>query len=422
MLSLASCRIPSRSGQRGIATLLTAVVILLITTVLIIAVSRTTVMEQRMNANEVRARQAFEAAQAGIDEAIVYLTTGTVAGADKNNDNIADTLPVVTLPTGAAYAVAFCNPQNPPQNGASIDAFCPATPGAVLNNPGVGCDYLNNEANEARYLNTPLIIACGWSDDRLGRRVIRQGVGTVAAIVAPPEAPLVSRGAMNASGSANVVNYFTNLTVWAGGPLTSIGNSGKTFIRNPNVPPPPEGTPPPGPPSNCGTTANYVCPTDKNNTGPDVIENDPTLSNLTPEQLFLNFFGYTLAEYKSGVASKVIPASQASTLSGMRGQAVVIEGNTTLPNATIGSRNRPVILIVDGNLSFQGNPTVHGVVFVTGNVSGGGNPTIYGSLVTAGSVSPTGSVDIIYDPFITTGAAENTGRPGLIPGSWRDWR
>lgn len=92
-----------------------------------------------------------------------------------------------------------------------------------------------------------------------------------------------------------------------------------------------------------------------------------------------------------------------------------------MPNATIGSREQPVVLIIDGDLEMQGTPYVYGIVYVTGNVTGGGNVTVQGAMVIEGSVSPTGSLDVIYDPLVGEGA-KNTGRPGLIPGSWRDWR
>jgi len=165
-----------------------------------------------------------------------------------------------------------------------------------------------------------------------------------------------------------------------------------------------------------------VCLTDQNTTGPDVIGNDHTLFNLTDAQMFTNYFGQPdLATYKAEVAKTVINASAAGTLAGKLGESIVVTGNTTLPNATISSRDQPVVLIIDGYLEMQGTPYVYGLVYVTGNVTGGGNVTVQGAMVVQGNVDPTGSLDVIYDPMVATNA-EKTGRPGLIPGSWRDWR
>ena len=96
----------ARRRQAGLGTLLVAVVLLLLVMVLIATVSRTMVVEQRMSANQVRAKQAHEAAQAGIDAAMTFITTG-VGGTDRNGDNIADDLASVTLSTGASYRAAF---------------------------------------------------------------------------------------------------------------------------------------------------------------------------------------------------------------------------------------------------------------------------------------------------------------------------
>lgn len=421
---------PSRQAQRGIGTLLVAVVLLLLVIVLLNTVSRTTLVEQRMSANQVRAKQAHEAAQAGIDNAMTYMLTGT-GGFDKNGNSVADTAdsPVpafanATLTNGARYRVALCDPTD-----TAVAPSCSDTPGTTPT-----CDHLNNEThanntNESTFLKTPLIVACGWSDDGIARKMIRQYVGTVPALAMGPTNPITAKGGMNVTGSATVTNYYNNLTIWTGQALSNIGNSGKTYIRNPNLPPPLATATPPGQPPNstCGTSGNencYIKMTDKDTTGPDVIANDPTLSNLTNAQMFTNFTGAPNVDaYKAHVASLVIPAAQANILddAGVAlGQAIVVEGDTTLPNGTIGSRARPVVLIINGNWN-GGNVTVHGAVYVTGNVNVTGSPLVYGVVVVQGTVSGSGSLDVVFDPLTVQNAANTTGRPGLIPGSWRDW-
>lgn len=391
------------SVQKGMATLLVSVVILFLATVLVIFVSRSALMEQRMSANEIRHKQAFEAAQAGLDQAMVFLRTAP-QGIDKNNDDIADAGPTAALSNGSSYFVSFCEP-------GTVVPVCPDAPGYTA---CTGAALTN--------FNTPLVVSCGWSDDAIARQMVRQGVGTVTTMARAPTNPLSTGGGVNVSGSANVVNYFNNLTVWAGGTLSSIGNAGKTFIRNPTVAPPAAGTAPPAEPSSCTTSADYVCVTDKNTTGPDVIDNDPTLSNMSSATMFLNYFGRTLDEFKQDVASQVISADAVGTLAGVKGQSVVINGNTTFPNAVIGSRERPVVIVVDGDVSFQGTPIIYGTLYITGGVSGGGNPRIQGAMVVKGAVASTGSVDIIYDPFVTSNATNSTGTVGWISGTWRDWR
>lgn len=401
----------SRKRQTGLTTLLVSVLILFLATILVIAVSRTLLLEQRMSGNEVRHRQAFEAAQAGLDTALQFLQTAP-AGIDKNSDNTADAAPIATLASGASYSVAFCEPNSLPANN-----ICPAITAGVPQSPTCG-----TAATLANF-NTPLVVVCGWSDDGIASVYMQQGVGTVPPIGSTQTNPVISRGAMNVQGSANVVNYFNNLTIWSGGPLTSIGNAGKTFIRNPNVGPPSPNTLPPGEPNSCSTSTDYICVTDKNNTGPDVIDNDPTLSSLSPEAFFRNFTGYeSFQDYQNLAASMDITAAQVGTLAGVQGQTIAITGDTVFPNGTIGSRERPVVIIVNGNVQFQGSPTIFGIVYVMGNVEGGGTPTIQGAMTIQGNIAPTGSVDIIYDPLVTSNAKDRIGLPGFIPGTWRDWR
>jgi len=408
------------SRQTGMATLVTSLAIMILATILVMAVSKTTLMEQRISSNEIRSRQAAEAAEAGLNYALAYvmqtdalITPPILMGADKNNDNVADTIAPTTLTSGTqnSYSVAFCNP-----TASLATILCPDVPGPF------SC---SGATAPPTYLSTPRIVACGWSDDGLGRAMISQGVGTASGIRNPPTNPLTSKGAVNVTGSATVTNYFNNLTVWSGGSLSDIGNSGKTFVRNPTISPPDPSVAPPTPPSTCSASTNYVCTTDKNSTGPDVIDADPTLGNLTNAQMFTNYFGVTdVAAYQATIATMPnVTDSTASTLNGVMDQSIVVTGDlTSNMNFTIGSRDRPVVLIINGNWSGAGNTTIYGIVFITGDVNLSGGKTIYGGAVIEGSVSGTGSLDVIYDPLVASNAANHVGKPGLMPGSWRDWK
>ena len=404
--------------QAGAITLLTSVVILMLATVLIIAVSRTTIMEQRISSNEIRSRQAHEAAEAGLNFGIAYVTQTTQGGAtvpsgtDKDKNSVADTIALTTITAGTSnkYSVAFCSPT------ANLSAIsCPDSPGAV------SCS-----APSITHLRAPRIVACGWSDDGMGRSMVSQSVITVPALSNPPTNPVTAKGAINVGGSASVTNYYNNLTVWSGGSLSNIGNSGKTFVRNPTVSPPAASVPPPDRPTTCGSTADYVCATDKNTTGPDVIDSDPTLSNTTTAQLFYNYFGVAdVAAYQAGIASMpAVAPGNVSTLDGIKQEAFVVSGSiTSNMNFTIGSRDQPVVMIINGDWSGAGNTTIYGVVYVRGNIDLSGNKTIYGGVVVEGSVSGTGSLDVIFDQLIMDNlAAGNVGKSALVSGSWRDWK
>ena len=427
----------SRLHQTGVVTLLTAVVILLMATILVIGVSRTTLMEQRISGNEIRKRQAFEAAEFGLSYGLNYLnakaaftgnTFGDTAGklwpqgADKNNNDEADIIPVTLVTNNLnRYSVAFCSPLAP-----ITDIICPDDPklGPVT------CIDVNGDDRTATgvELSAPRIFSCGWSDDGLSRVKITQGIGLTSGTPQPQTNPLVSKGTVNFQGNANVTNYFNNLSIWSGGPLEFNNATGKTFVRNPTVAPPPVGTPPPEIPKNCGPTSDYVCTTSKDAIGPDVIYGDPTLENLSDDELFEAVIGATdIAKYAESAIT--VAPGDVGQLNNFRGQAILVAGTPlstkiTLGNlpATIGTRERPVVLVVNGNWDGAGNTTIHGIVYVRGDIDLKGNITIVGGVTVEGDVvSASGALDIIYDPLVTSNAATGTGKPGLIPGGWRDW-
>ncbi len=166
--------------QTGATTLAVTVLVLSLATLLSIGVSRTTQMDRRMAANQHRARQALLAAEAGMAHALSLLAerdahTGRLLGIDRDQGGVADEIaPLADRVTGT-YRAAYCDPKDAAQH--SIN--CPDAPGPPT------CDRLDGEptatsetddssTTEARYLRTPLIAACGWSDDEIARHLIVQ--------------------------------------------------------------------------------------------------------------------------------------------------------------------------------------------------------------------------------------------------------
>ncbi len=402
--------------QRGAATLLVSLVLLIAVTLAVFATARSTFMEQRISANDLRSKAAFEAAQAGLDDAMAYFNSS--GGIDKDGNDVADTFTATALTDAGGrvvgqYQVAFCDRD---QNPASID-----------------CDDIGATCTTPPDLRRTLIVSCGWSDDGVAHRRMITVAQRSPAVANPPSNPLSSRGGVDVGGSATVTNYYNNLTIWTGRDLTSIGNAGKTFIRNPDVPTPSAETEPPGPPTNCGTSANYICTTDMNTLGPDVIANDTSISGLTSDQYFANYFAYTPDDYRDAKVTLEVDGSTSNdtgtgSLDEVVGEVIWVEGiesggskTATLTGGTeIGSRDNPVILILNGDMAGSGNVTIYGLVYVLGDASVAGNVTIYGSAVVDGVVGGTGSFDVIYDPVTLAGLNEMS-KPASLVGTWRDW-
>ena len=116
-----------------------------------------------------------------------------------------------------------------------------------------------------------------------------------------------------------------------------------------------------------------------------------------------------------------------NSLIGVTGEYLVIDGVgippvVSLPNGTIGSRNQPVTILVNGNWTGGGNTTIYGMVYVKGDVNLTGGVTVVGATAVEGQVAGTGNLTVVYDPTTIDNVKTKTGKPGAIPGSWRDWR
>ena len=410
-----------KHSQRGAAALPVGVLLLFIAALVLIAVSRTTLMEQRISGNEIRIRQALQAGQAGISHAMAYMKEGGVDSVSPTDQ--ADPITPLTLPTGASYQVYYCDPIDP-----NPDPSKPYPRVEVCEDSNLRSTSCESGFEAIERFGLPLVLSCGRSDDGIALQPVVVSFSRATTMTDSPDNPLISKGTLNVQGSATVTNYFNNMTIWTGGPAESIGNAGKTFIRNPNIPQPEMTESPPADiPTSCKASDTYICVTDKTVKGPDVIDEDLTLKNMSDEDMFRNYFGHDFATYRDEVATRVITAAQASSLATPGGEAIVITGSTasvSLPNGTIGSTDNPVVLIIEGNWNQGGNTTVYGVVYVMGSMGVQGNVTVYGNVSVEGAVGGTGSLDVIYDPFANNDGSnklQKLGKPGILSGSWRDW-
>ncbi|HJV25673.1 MAG TPA: PilX N-terminal domain-containing pilus assembly protein [Aromatoleum sp.] len=398
-------RIENRSLERqgGAATLLVTMVLLVAATLMVLYTSRALVGEQRMSANEMRANQAFEAAQGGLELSIERVNANKTFNAASVNG--------VWSSSNSSYTVAYC----------STGTFPAAQQCADRSSGGITPACTAPGAGDA----TAWVVACGWSDDNSARKRIVSFVAQSQPVPGTIANPLTSHGAVTFSGNSTVVNYFNNLTVWTGNTLANTGNTGKTVIRRPT--------------STAGAlTSNQVdtevgngnqvcntnqapdliCTTSTGVFGPDVIQSDSSLAGLTADQFFENFLGLPPTLYKATEAKEVVAGANAGTITD-GGKVYWVDGNATI-SQDIGSLEHPVVIVVDGDLTLSGNSTIFGIVFVKGNLATSGGPKIRGALLATGDVNSAGALNVIYDPE----AIRNTktlGTYASAPGAWRDF-
>lgn len=423
--------------QRGVASLLTAVVLLTCITLVALFTSKTVVTETKTTADEYRTSQATSAAQAAMDQAFVYYSVNRTIDRFRN----ATTAPYAL--TGVAGADGAGKSYNPDYNITSpmaitLTAGSQTTTAQFYFNNTQG-NICNNPAGFVR--NKALIVATGWSDDGVATRTITQCVdnGKILKDKGPSQ-PVVTHGSIGIAGNATLINRFTNSNVWTGGSLGSAGAAFATYLR-----PADEkvtdlswdeltaGCPNPCSPGS-GSGSNHVRLVSNTKAGfsVDVIGDDPTLGNLTADELFALFFADSRTDVKDAAAEngQLFTGANISQAVGKEG-LIWIEGNATATNIGVPpdtSTNpvtpaKPVVLIVNGDLTIGANIKIYGLVYVIGTLTINGSPEVFGSIISeSGATSGNGSPTIVYVPWFGGGpSGEPPGEPAPIAGSWKDW-
>lgn len=393
--------------ERGAATLAVATLLLAAASLLAVVIARPMAAELRLAGGEMRDQQAFQAAQAAVDRAIATLDAAT------GFDTAA--LDAEGAAANGPWRAAFCAPEASPESLQCAAAGTPTFTGACTP-PGANAISV-------------WVVGCGWSDDRTSRRRIVAQAAAIDPLPGGVSNPLTTpRGVAFSAGNSTVTNYHANLTIWSGQPVTQgAAGNGKTVIRRPTRP------------ANaltgdevvaqvgngdrvCSATQapDLLCTTSAGVFGPDVVQADPSLLRLSADEFVTNFLGLSLTEYKSAVADRVVPASEASALAGA-GLVTVVEGAVSWGgNTSLGTASAPAIVVVDGDVSVSGGPTFVGVLVIRGSLSVSGSMVVRGAVLASGPVSANGTLNVIYDPQVTA-LARRLGRHGVVPGSWRDF-
>lgn len=393
----------NRQWQTGAATIVLTMVLLFAITLITIITAKNASIEQQIAGNESRAKQAFEAAEAGMNYAVSYWGDRMDNDADLTNGY---TLPARFTPTttvanrpalsgsNATYSVEFCDPDND----------LPDEPTDTCVAPSI--DDWNSKV---------VVYARGWSDDNTAVQHIVQEIREEDALANGPDNPMVSRAGVNIGGNADIYNPFKNITVWSGSKLDLGTNATMdTYIPPPGATDCDDNSPP----------INYsdcMASSVGEEIGIDVLENDTNLSVLSGDDFFKNFFGMAPSLYKRYMVTRVVTPANITTIDNLTREIIWVDGDVTLNAYTLGTETEPVILIIDGDLTMGGSFSLYGLLYVRDDLNAGGTPTIEGVAIVEDQSNITGSLQIIYNPD----AISNLGLMDVtvpVAGSWRDWR
>lgn len=430
------------SRQRGAATLVVVMVLFFIISMVAAYTGRNMIFEQRTGTNLYRATQSLEAAEAGMEWALMLLNTGRiddacVASADPTDtsfreryvtaDPASGILTVRTQTDGSELTptCVFDRATN------RWDCSCPVDGDPVLSAPAgneiapafrVRMRALNASPARPGLLRLD-VVGCTRLDDAClglgGASLVNEGrtvVGSVAMLsgraVVMPRAALTARGAVSAASLSvsNVRVADGGITVHASGtidPGLSLTTLSGNALSGSTIP---------------GDSVLDVPELAPFNAGQRFFA---SMFMLTPERwvqlpavftLNCGLGGCSAAELRDAIAANP-------------GRPLWINGSVSIDSSgDIGTATAPVLLVIDnGGLDFSTpSVTLHGLVLmrptdpVTGWVTSGSG-RIHGAVVVDGAVTGTGTLSIEYNGEVLAALRATVGNFSRVPGSWRDW-
>lgn len=419
---------PTPRQQHGAAALLVTVMLFFTLLLATVFANRNLVFEQRTSANQVRSTQAFEAAEAGLEWALARLNDHQRMGADClpstsaassfrerylsyqrvsstfvavpwSNGGVLTPLQPSCVRTTSGWACS-CPTQGPsglaatPGNGffpAFTVQFVATVKPGIVRVISTGCTSLAGAC----------VPGAGSSTDATAR--VEVTVGLLPGLATPPVAPLTARGDVNTSAPIGVHN--TDAAVGA-----IAVHSGATISA---------------------ASARVTGPAGSSPAGA-LVGQDAGLANLSPGQFFSAYFGLDKASWKNQPAVKQVGCNGncAPALQGAIGTDVVnpliwVSGDLILDGpVTLGSPQRPVVIVADGAARLNGAVTVHGVIYsaaMSWNNTAAPGALLRGAAIVDGGYQGGGAPDLYYDRELLATLSGNTGSFARVNGSWRDF-
>lgn len=449
--------------QRGVGTLPISLILLVLMTLITVYAARVGMLETRTASNKVRAEEAFQAAENGVEQGIMYIgqNRGLIDSTATNGwMNSASTIKWVSctasttaLPCGDGttnvYGATWLYISNvgsqtlqPSQGSYALHLLTPCRD----NDSNGTCDN-----SPARPYNAPpiTVMAEGQSADQTGRAVLRQaaffyafGGGNGAAPV-----PMMAPGSIGNGGTFHVVanpdaaGRGVPLSGWSNTNITLSGSATTCHLEEFLATDSTHTTQTDEDGNIITMCAGCICP----NTGPgvlsasgtenyDILDVDGNVgvnpdSTYFPADMFEYVFGVPTAQYAI-IKGQATILADCSTLTTASSGLYWITGNCN-PPGNIGSYAHPVLLVVEGTSKINSNNYMFGVLFAfstnpaaTLSVDLNGTPTLYGAILSNANVSlSNGNYKMRFDARVMVNLADDASGRGLgkVAGSWADF-
>jgi Tfp pilus assembly protein PilX len=414
-------------GQRGAAALVVTALLLFAMLLVVAAANRGIVVEAQSSANQYRSTQAFEAAEAGLEWTLAKLNDDARLGDD-------------CLPSDAAGALSFrerhlrydttlgslvptrWNDDGTPKtlqaacrhDDTGWRCSCPSA-GAPALAAAAGASTAPSFVVELSQSSQPGIIVavanactasnavCGAASgtDREASARVEVAFGLVPALRAAPLAALTARGDVDAGDAALGLHFSDGETgaiaIDAGG---HVAGSAIRLIA-------PAGSP----------------------LAASIASGDEAFAGLDGEHFFARWFGMSKAAWTAQPAVARIVCGDgcgnavvAAVALGRR--TISVQGDLEVDGpATLGTPERPIVLIVSGSLQLRGAVNVTGLVYASAIrwSDAPADAAIAGAAVTENNYSGDAAADIVHDEATLSRLHGSQGTFARVAGSWKDF-
>ena len=428
---MTSRRGAATSRPRGVAAVPVVLLLFFGLGVMLLYANRALIFEQRTAANQARATEALELAEAGLEWALAMLNLTQAIDAScipaaSADGSFRDRLLAFDADSGQISPRA-----DPADADRVLQASCVIVAGSpVCSCPGSGSPVFDQAVQGPMFS----VVFAAVAPARAG--VVRlTATGCTSTGAADKDPACLPGAAGRADARARVTALLARLPALATAPAAAVtltGNFGPhgagASVDLFNTDPGTRGiTVHAGGSVDVGkvevTTVPGTPPLDT------LLGDDPTLSALAanPDALFTGYFNMGKAAWRAAATRIVCGsdcASQIQQAHANGAQMIWIDGDAILnTNRALGTTARPIALVVDGQVELRGNTEVIGLVYATTwDLQGGGRTGLRGAAVSEGSLSANGSADLYFDTSVMQQLQQGgAGVFARLPGSWRDF-
>ncbi len=414
-----------RHGQRGAAALVVTMLLVFAMLIVVAWANRNVVVEARASANQYRSTQAFEAAEAGLEWTLAKLNDGTPIGDDclPSADPAAQSFRDRQLRLiGSGFTAATWDNAGTPT---PLQAAC------VRGDAGWSCSCPNAgvpaPAATAGTATAPAFTVTLATGARPGLIVATANGCTRSDALCTATSDAGHESAARVEVAFGLV---PGLRSAPGAALTARGNvdagSGALGLHNPD--PASGGTAVHAGGHVTGDALRFTAAAGSSLEGASV-SGDTTIARLTNDRFFARWFGMDKATWMAQPAATRIAcsgncASSIASAVAAGSRLLAIDGDLDLDGpVSLGTAERPVVLVANGTLRLRGAVTLRGVVAAASidwrDMAAGA--LVQGAAISDSDYSGDAAADIVRDAAVLSRLQSGSGSFTRVNGSWKDF-